>query len=44
VRIELAAGLASFPEHAGSVDELYMAADAALAEAVDAHCSLRVAI
>ena len=28
VKIDLAAGLASFPEHAGSVDELYMAADA----------------
>ena len=44
VTIELAAGLASFPEHAGSVDELYMAADAALAEAVDTHSPLCVAI
>jgi CheY-like chemotaxis protein len=44
VKIELAAGLASFPEHAGSVDELYMAADAALAEAVDTRSTLRVAI
>src|SRR5581483_9408141 len=35
VKVELAAGLASFPEHAGSVDELFMAADAALADAVD---------
>jgi len=44
VRIELAAGLASFPEHAASVDELYMAADAALADAVDRHSPLAVAI
>jgi CheY-like chemotaxis protein len=44
VTIDLAAGLASFPEHAGSVDELYMAADAALADAVDGHAALRVAI
>ncbi|MEY2433295.1 MAG: hypothetical protein QOC92_3020, partial [Acidimicrobiaceae bacterium] len=44
VKIDLAAGLASFPEHASSVDELYMAADAALADAVDGHATLRVAI
>jgi DNA-binding response OmpR family regulator len=44
VKLEVAAGLASFPEHAGSVDELYMAADAALADAVDAHAALRLAI
>jgi DNA-binding response OmpR family regulator len=44
VDIELAAGLASFPEHAGSVDELYMAADAALAVAIDNHKALAVAI
>ncbi|HEX4820027.1 MAG TPA: response regulator [Acidimicrobiales bacterium] len=44
VGVELAAGLASFPEHAGSVDELYMAADAALADAVDAGADLRVAM
>ena len=44
VEIQLVAGLASFPEHAGSVDALYMAADAALADAIDAHSSLRVAI
>ena len=29
---------------AGSVDELYMAADAALADAIDQHSQLRVAI
>jgi len=44
VGIELAAGLAAFPEHAGSVHELYMAADAALADAVDGRASLRVAM
>jgi len=44
VGVELAAGLAAFPEHAGSVDELYMAADAALADAVDANADLRVAM
>jgi DNA-binding response OmpR family regulator len=44
VKIELSAGLASFPQHAGSVDELYMAADAALAQAVDSHTALSVAI
>jgi DNA-binding response OmpR family regulator len=44
VKIDLAAGLASFPEHAGSVDELYMAADAALADAIDGHATLRVAM
>jgi PleD family two-component response regulator len=44
VKVELSAGLASYPEHAGSVDELYMAADAALADAMDAHSSLCVAI
>ena len=44
VGIELAAGLAAFPQHAGSVDELYMAADAALADAVDGRAALRVAM
>ncbi|MEY2423243.1 MAG: hypothetical protein QOI95_3310 [Acidimicrobiaceae bacterium] len=44
VTVELAAGLASFPEHAGSVDELYMAADAALADAIDGGQALAVAI
>ena len=44
VDIELAAGLAAFPEHAGSVDELYMAADAALADALDGPGVLRTAI
>jgi DNA-binding response OmpR family regulator len=44
VGVELAAGLAAFPEHAGSVDELCMAADAALAGAVDDDAPLRVAM
>lgn len=35
VAVELAGGVAVFPKHAGSPDELFMAADAALAEAVD---------
>jgi DNA-binding response OmpR family regulator len=44
VKVAVVAGLASFPEHAESVDELYMAADAALADAVDAKSSLCIAI
>jgi DNA-binding response OmpR family regulator len=44
VSVELAAGLACYPRHASSVDELYMAADAALADAVDGHSAVRVAI
>ena len=44
VAVELSAGLAAFPQHASSVDELYMAADAALADAMDAGASLRVAM
>jgi len=44
VGVELSAGLAAFPQHASSVDELYMAADAALADAMDAGASLRVAM
>ena len=44
VGVALAAGLAAFPEHATSVDELYMAADAALADAVDGDTALRVAM
>jgi DNA-binding response OmpR family regulator len=44
VPVLLAAGLAAFPEHAGSVDELYMATDAALEEAVETKVALSVAI
>jgi two-component system cell cycle response regulator len=35
VSVEWAAGVAGFPEHATTGDELYMATDSALAEAVD---------
>lgn len=44
VKVAVVAGLASYPENAESVDELYMAADAALADAVDAKTPLCVAI
>ncbi len=36
VPVRLAGGVAAYPDHAGSPDELFMAADAALADAVDA--------
>ncbi len=35
VPVRLAGGIAAFPDHAASPDELFMAADAALADAVD---------
>lgn len=35
VPVALSAGLAAYPDHAGDPDELFMAADAALADAVD---------
>ena len=35
VPVRLAGGVAAFPDHAGSPDELFMAADVALADAVD---------
>jgi hypothetical protein len=35
VVVELLAGIAGFPEHAADPDGLYMAADAALADAAD---------
>lgn len=44
VDIALTAGLASYPAHASSVDELCMAAEAALAGAVDDQATVRVAI
>lgn len=40
VPIRLAAGIASFPEHAGDTDELFMAADVALADAVDSRTAV----
>lgn len=44
VTVEVAAGVASFPDHAGTADELYMAADAALADAMDANAAVSLAI
>lgn len=44
VDVELVAGVAAFPQHAGSVDELYMAADAALSDALDGPGVIRSAI
>jgi GGDEF domain-containing protein len=44
VELRLAAGVAGYPEHAGGADELYMAADAALSEAVETAQSVAVAI
>lgn len=44
VPLRFAAGVAAYPEHAGDADGLYMAADAALADAVDGGADLVVAI
>jgi diguanylate cyclase len=44
VELRLAVGVAGYPEHASDADGLYMAADAALADAVDSQAPLRVAI
>lgn len=44
VPLRFAAGVASYPEHASDADGLYMAADAALADAVDRNETLAVAI
>src|SRR5688572_18606818 len=44
VAIRLAIGVAAFPQHAADADALYMAADAALADAVDRGTSIAVAI
>jgi len=44
VEIRLAIGVAAYPEHASAADELYMAADAALADAVDRGQPVAVAI
>ena len=44
VPLRLAVGLAAYPEHAADADELYMAADAALADALDRDESLAVAL
>jgi len=44
VPVVLAAGVAVHPDHAGTRDELYMAADAALVDACDRGRRLTVAI
>lgn len=44
VPLRFAVGVASYPEHASDADGLYMAADAALAEAVDTDQPMAVAI
>jgi len=44
VPVDVTVGLAAYPEHAESADELYMAADAALADAVEAGDALQVAL
>ena len=44
VPLRFAVGVAAYPEHASDADGLYMAADAALADAVDTNEQLRVAI
>jgi CheY-like chemotaxis protein len=44
VPIRFACGLAAYPDHAGDADELYMAADSALAEACEKGRQLVVAI
>ncbi|HEY2812992.1 MAG TPA: response regulator [Acidimicrobiales bacterium] len=44
VPVQLAVGLAAYPAHASSADELYMAADAALGDAVTGKRPLQVAI
>jgi PleD family two-component response regulator len=44
VHVDLAAGLASYPANAGDPDGLFMAADAALAEAVDDGTPVQLAL
>lgn len=44
VPVRLAGGVAAYPDHAASPDELFMAADAALADAVDRGSSLARAL
>jgi DNA-binding response OmpR family regulator len=44
VPLRFAAGVAAYPEHASDADGLYMAADAALAEAVDQGLQVKVAL
>ena len=42
--LALQAGVAACPAHAGDKDELYMAADAALAEACDRGAAVTIAV
>lgn len=44
VAIDARAGLAGYPTHARTADELFMAADAALAESIDGDSRVRVAL
>lgn len=44
VPLELAAGVASYPHHAQDADGVYMAADAALADAVEARTLVAIAL
>lgn len=44
VELRLAVGVAGYPEHASDADGLYMAADAALTDAVESNRALSVAI
>lgn len=44
VPVALSAGLAAYPDHAGDPDELYMAADAALTDALDQQLLLQHAL
>ncbi len=43
VPVALSAGVAGSPDHASDADELFMAADAALADAIDADAALQLA-
>jgi GGDEF domain-containing protein len=44
VVLDVVAGVAGYPEHAAAADALYMAADAALDDALEAGASMRVAL
>jgi PleD family two-component response regulator len=44
VVLDVVAGVAGYPEHAAAADSLYMAADAALDDALEAGASMRVAL
>lgn len=44
VPIDVAAGVATFPDHGSDVDRLYMAADLALADAIDGGVRIQTAI